>query len=767
MSHFCHNWRLSFGLAKVLVRLNIMSQSANTPLFLRWRLIKDHVARHLVTFGGLSVIIAIVLIFVYLLYVVIPMFEPADMEPVSTYTIPSLDKTLYLEMEEQSEVAMQVGNDSHLRFFDTRNGGMVKDVKLAVPEDLKVMAVGVGAPEGGLIGLALSNGKALVVKHAYAISYPDDKRLITPQVSYPLGEAPLDIDLEGLPITRLSLQMDEEQLTLVGVTPDRRILIRHDEKSESILDDESWESIYFTVPHPRDEVKYLLLDKQQRILYVGTDSGDLSFYDISDWEEGPRLVQHLSLVGRGESLTSLTFLTGDISLLVGSSSGTISQWFPVRGKDGNEVLTRIRDFTDFSQPVVSIMSEQQRKGFVATDASGQVGIFHATAHRTLLVAPVSERPVNFIGLGPRSNAMLLQDDKQFHFFRLRNEYPEISWSSLWGKVWYESYPEPDYIWQSSSSSNDFEPKLSLVPLSFGTFKAAFFAMLLAVPLSIMGAIYTAHFMSPKMRSTVKPTIEIMEALPTVILGFLAGLWLAPYIESHLPGIISLLLILPLGLLFAAWTWSKLPERIRHNIPDGWEAALLIPVVLIIGYFSMVMSPIVEGVFFGGDVQIWMRETLGINYDQRNSIVVGLAMGFAVIPTIFSIAEDAIFAVPKHLVQGSLALGATPWQTMMRVVLLTASPGIFSGVMIGLGRAVGETMIVLMATGNTPVMDFSIFEGMRTLSANIAVEMPESELGSTHYRVLFLAALVLFAFTFLFNTIAEIVRQRLRKRYSSL
>ena len=157
----------------------------------------------------------------------------------------------------------------------------------------------------------------------------------------------------------------------------------------------------------------------------------------------------------------------------------------------------------------------------------------------------------------------------------------------------------------------------------------------------------------------------------------------------------------------------------------------------------------------------------ISYDQRNALVVGVAMGFAVIPTIFSIAEDAVFGVPKSLSDGSLALGATRWQTMMRVVLPTASPGIFSGLMIGLGRAVGETMIVLMATGNTPVMDWNIFEGMRTLAANIAVEMPESEVNSSHYRILFLAALVLFTFTFVVNTGAEIVRQRLREKYSSL
>ena len=143
------------------------------------------------------------------------------------------------------------------------------------------------------------------------------------------------------------------------------------------------------------------------------------------------------------------------------------------------------------------------------------------------------------------------------------------------------------------------------------------------------------------------------------------------------------------------------------------------------------------------------------------------MGFAVIPTIFSIAEDAVFSVPKQLSQGSLALGATPWQTLVRVVLPTASPGMFSAVMIGMGRAVGETMIVLMATGNTPIMDMSIFQGMRTLSANIAVEMPESEVGSTHFRLLFLSGLVLFLFTFFFNTLAEVVRQRLRRKYSTL
>jgi phosphate transport system permease protein len=307
----------------------------------------------------------------------------------------------------------------------------------------------------------------------------------------------------------------------------------------------------------------------------------------------------------------------------------------------------------------------------------------------------------------------------------------------------------------------------LTPLVFGTLKAAFYAMLVAMPLALMGAIYTAYFMTSKMRQYVKPTIELMGALPTVILGFLAGLWLAPIIEEYLAGLFALFMLVPVTVMLFAFVWQYLPKAILQKIPEGWEAAILIPVIILGSWFAISVSVPFEAMVFHGTLRDWFKNEWGIGYDQRNALVVGIAMGFAVIPSIFSIAEDAIFSVPKHLTVGSLALGATPWQTMIKVVLLTASPGIFSAVMIGLGRAVGETMIVLMATGNTPVMDFSVFQGLRTLAANIAVEMPESEVDSTHYRVLFLAALVLFMFTFVFNTLAEIVRQRLREKYSSL
>ena len=737
---------------------------------MQWRRFKDRLAHYMVAVGGIGVIASIVLIFVYLLYIVLPLFAPASIERVAEYPLPQdSGQTLYLGMEEQAETAVRVTDTGQVQFLGTTTGEVQKTESLPLPEGVAISSFAAGSPESAILAVGLSNGQAIVFKYHFEVSFPDDKRLLTPVIEYPLGEEPLLLDWGKHPLQTLAVQLDEENATLVAVTDDQRLMMTSMSREESLMEDEaSWSEPDTTViAQTHKDISFILLDKNQRNLYLANSTGELSFYDISD-KADPLLVQHIFLLEGHNRLKSLQLLAGDISLLAGDAQGNISQWFPVQDAEGRRVLRSIRGFSDFSQPVTAIAPEYTRKGFLAVDASGRAGLFHTTAENTLLVQRISDAEITRAAMAPRANAMLLEDaQRRLYFYHIDNEHPEVSMSALWGKVWYESYPEPDYIWQSSSASNDFEPKLSLVPISFGTIKAAFYAMLFAIPLAVMGAIFTAQFMSPRMRRLVKPSIEIMEALPTVILGFLAGLWLAPFMEANLPGIFSILLIMPLGLLLFAYSWQQLPDNIRHRIPDGWEAALLIPVVIALVYLCVIASPLLEDAFFGGDMPGWLRNELGINYDQRNALVVGLAMGFAVIPTIFSIAEDAIFAVPKHLVQGSLALGATPWQTLIRVVLLTASPGIFSAIMIGMGRAVGETMIVLMATGNTPVMDFSIFEGMRTLSANIAVEMPESEVDSTHYRVLFLAAVVLFTFTFIFNTAAEVVRQRLRERYSNL
>jgi phosphate transport system permease protein len=291
-----------------------------------------------------------------------------------------------------------------------------------------------------------------------------------------------------------------------------------------------------------------------------------------------------------------------------------------------------------------------------------------------------------LALAPRANGLLVEGaGGRVNRLEIHNEHPEISFSSLWRKVWYENYQQPEYVWQSSAATNEFEPKFSLTPLVFGTIKAALYAMLFAIPLALMGAAYTAYFMSPQLRQWVKPSIEIMAALPTVILGFLAGLWFAPWVEEHLVDLFMMVLLIPPGLLLFAWGWHRAFLTREAPIPEGWEPLLLIPPLLGLVVLASWLGDPVQILLFQGDLRTWLSNEAGISYDQRNALVVGCAMGFAVIPTIFSIAEDAVFGVPKSLSDGSLALGATPWQTLLFVVLPTASPGIFSALMIGLGR----------------------------------------------------------------------------------
>ncbi|HTF56273.1 MAG TPA: ABC transporter permease subunit, partial [Planctomycetota bacterium] len=349
-----------------------------------------------------------------------------------------------------------------------------------------------------------------------------------------------------------------------------------------------------------------------------------------------------------------------------------------------------------------------------------------------------------------------------------NPHPEVNLRTLFGPVWYEGYTGPEYVWQSTGgSTDDFEPKFSLTPLIFGTLKGTMYALLIAVPLAILGALYTALFMHPMLRSYVKPTVEVMAALPSVVLGFLAGLWLAPAMERIMPGIGLMFIVLPASCLGAMALFRLLPEGLRHRHGEKMELFFLVPALLVAGWICLQLNAPLEKLLFGGDFRQWWYTTSGLKFEQRNALVVGFAMGFAVIPIIFTISEDALSNVPRHLSSGSLALGATRWQTAVRVVLPAASPGIFSAVMIGFGRVVGETMIVLMATGNTAIMEWNIFNGFRTLSANIAVEIPEAPHGGTLYRTLFLGALLLFFATFIVNTAAELVRQRMRRRYAQL
>jgi len=744
-----------------------MTSNPNKPSFNtdRSRLFKDRFAQFSITAGGIMVLIALLLIFFYLLYVVQPIFESAKVETRDSFGLNNAEQIVGLGVEEQTEVAFLLSKTGAVDFYSVEKQTFGKKLtSLPVTLDAKVSSFAKSAPFQGQYAYGLENGSAVIVVPKFLVTFPNNKRKLTPRLDYPLGELSLVVDEQGAAISQFAFSHYEEKTAIVAQTVDKRVMFSSFVAEENMFTGEIEWQVERTDLDIDGRIDQLLMSPDTTRTFVRT-ANQIYIYDTR-FPSDVELIQVLAANEENANLVSAELLAGANSLMLANDNGEVSQWFEVNTDDGRE-YQKIRAFETTKQNKLDIFTEFYRRTFFTTSSNGELGLYYTTSEAKLWQGKVSDGAIENFAIAPRSNAALILADNKLTVVDIHNEHPEVTWSALWQEVWYEGYPEPGYIWQSTSASDDFESKFSLVPISFGTIKAAMYAMLFAVPIALSAAIYTAYFMSSELRKVVKPTVEIMEALPTVILGFLAGLWLAPLIEEHLPAIVGLLIMLPLGIIATAYGWTKLPAGIRHRIPEGSHSILLIPVVLLIGWLAFAMSGAIELWMFDGNVRQYLTNELGMTFDQRNSLVVGIAMGFAVIPTIFSIAEDAVFSVPKHLSNGSLALGATQWQTLVSVVLLTASPGIFSAVMMGLGRAVGETMIVLMATGNTPIMDWSIFQGMRTLAANIAVEMPESEVGSSHYRILFLAAFVLFIFTFIFNTVAEFVRQQLRDKYSSM
>jgi phosphate transport system permease protein len=216
-------------------------------------------------------------------------------------------------------------------------------------------------------------------------------------------------------------------------------------------------------------------------------------------------------------------------------------------------------------------------------------------------------------------------------------------------------------------------------------------------------------------------------------------------------LLAILIGAPIAILAALFTSSFAPKWSKEILKPAIEILAGFPSV-VIGFFALVtLASLLQGVF-------------GYQY-RLNAFLGGVAMSLAVIPIVFTVAEDALTAVPKYLREASLALGATKWQTALFVTLPAATPGVFAAVLLGFGRAFGETMIVLMATGNAALISANLFEPVRTMSATIGAEMAEVVFGDTHYNVLFLLGSILFLFTFSLNAVAEVfIRQRLLKRF---
>jgi phosphate transport system permease protein len=759
----------------------------------------DRLARWVIVAGGLTVIASVIAILVLIVSVTAPLFRGARSRELARVPLPASEGSRHtpcavadgtrrvpatllavgidMPLGEQSPVAHVLGADGHVTFVDLATGASTAR-QAAPPPSPGSRVVAVERHAGSRYSLLWSDGAvSLIEVLAAAQAGPQGGSELRGAVKE-LASIPAE---PGQAAVAALLRVSAiGTTTCVRLLPSGGIAVFRIAVSENLLGEKETTSKPLAIDTAGlTPISAITMDTDGGVLYVGTRSGQLARWQFAP-EGNLKAAERFTAFHDGRAVTALAMVFGDVSLAVGDDRGGLSVWFPVR-REGKALLTQVHTLASHAGAVREILPSLRTKSLLSIGDDGSVHLDHVTSQRHLLSWNLPAAPAR-IGFAPRGDGWIAltpvghvsnvpgtletcPTDCELVAWDIDAPHPEVSWKTLFGKVHYEGYSEADWSWQTTGG-DDFEAKLSLVPLISGTLKGTAYAMLLAVPLALLGAVYTSYFTTPGFKQAIKPTVEIMAAIPSVVLGFLVALWLAPIVERWILAVFLAFVTLPATLVAFLAVW-QLVRRYdwAKRIENGYEFLVLVPVILLGVWLAVLLAPWVESIVFDGHFRLWLYQSLGMRYDQRNCIIIAFGLGFAVIPIIFSIAEDSLSSVPYTLSASSMALGASRWQTLWRVVLPSASPGIFAGIMIGFGRAVGETMIVLMATGNTPILDWSPFNGMRTLSANIAVEIVEAPVGGTLYRVLFLCAVLLFLLTFALNTAAELVRQRLRQRYS--
>ncbi len=750
--------------------------------------------------GGALVIIAVCTIFIFILMQILPLFRGASVRATGTVPVPAGDY-LALGIDEWGQLPFLVERSGKAVFIPVDEGAAAATHDLKLEAGRSIAAAHYDALSHQLM-LGLDDGRLLVSEILYSSADRDGRQVIESGIKQVFdlrfGElaAPIvDVAFRDAGSAKLAaaiLDVDGARsvraLTLVQpVVLGRKGTV----KVGADLD---------LTPELAGTPVRVLVNASADSVVVATTEGEIFCFAVG--EDGFALRQRFAPFADAPTPTiaSIDFLLGGVSLVLTGADGRNEIWslhhpageherrfgrvatldpLPGGGATWYDASVRNKAFLFGNDHSASLRfaTTGHRRWEHKLDGPVAAGVINGKYDRLVLLDQATVEKTSPEKASPDQASPVKAS--QLRVFALSDPHPESSFATFFGKIWYEGASKPEYTWQSSGGSDDFEPKLSLVPLVVGTLKGTFFALLFAVPIALLAAVYTSEFMRPRFKLYVKPVMELMASLPSVVLGFIAALWLAPLIETRVPTIICAVALVPLVAMGFGWTWARLPVRMRAWLGQGYEFLVFVPILLASVWLAALLGPLLESAICRvpigdpqagqtiADFRLWWPYITGSPFEQRNALIVGFVMGFAVIPIIYTISEDSLSGVPKALRSGSLALGASRWQTAFQVVVPTASAGIFSAVMIGLGRAVGETMIMVMATGNTPIMDMNIFSGMRTLSANIAVELPEAPAHSTLFRALFLGAFLLFLMTFAVNTIAELLRQWLREKYKTV
>jgi phosphate transport system permease protein len=851
----------------------------------------DQLATLAITAGGLSVIAAVLGICVYLVYVTVPLLSPGRAE-IDHRADPGLDAFAGVLLDEYMRSAAWLLPNGDAQQRSLINGRLAGSVDSPFAENARVLSF--DATEGVVVAESAAGLEWGEIGFDYELISADepppfaerldDGRFRVASVAYETEDV-----IEGEAGFRLAdVLTDRRRTTVAAIDAEGRVSLWTIRRSRALVGGGASGSVVeidtSDIEPVTSAVGLRLLD-DNRCVVVRLDG---SFVRLQIGRDSAEVIETGRLWENRVEVSTVATLLGRRTLVAGTADGRIGTWWvgadPMDSSDPGRMVSG-PPLRRIDAAVTALEPSQRDRTLLVGDDRGGVRFLHASSGKTIAVLETGS-PVRAVAPAPKLDGFLALTDAGQVVGSLDVGHPDVTPRSLFGGMLYEGQLEPMYVYQASGATDAAEPKLSLVPLIFGTIKATVVSMLFAAPIAILAAIYTSEFLSARFRKWVKPLIETMASLPSVVLGFVAAMVVAPFIADHLGVVLTGFAVVPATVLVVSGLVG-----LRSNSKSEAHGSSMLPVYVIAAAAAGVLlsvalaDPLERSLFgpsrgdlltlagsvetdangtrpveptdpaaaervdslasefgrpavmvkswlsgvYGGALPGWValaapsialvfaiigwplmlrrfpsvgdarweplarvgvsalvglalgvvvatlldqsgldpRESILGVFTQRNTFVIGIVMGFAIIPIIYTISDDALQSVPGHLRAASYGAGATRWQTAVRVVMPVAASGIFSATMIGLGRAVGETMIVLMATGNTPIMEWNIFEGLRTLSANIAVELPEAERGGTHYRLLFLCGVVLFVMTFVVNTTAEIVRQRFRKRNALL
>ncbi|MDE2742628.1 MAG: hypothetical protein OXI58_13635, partial [Gemmatimonadota bacterium] len=509
----------------------------------------DWLAGRCISIGGIGIIAAVMGIFFFVLSEAWPLFRSPE---ITSEKARQVAGPFAIGLDPYYQTAYAVGPQG-VDLLRLDNGQVISRERPAELTGRKVTAA--QRMPNDVLALGTDDGHLLVARIRFQLDYSSGQRQVVTQF---VVERLIAVDPAGESLVQVAFREgDDGRSVAAAITASGRLVVMVAEQQQGLLGPGERQARQYELTANLDgKATQVLLDGRIRQLLVGTDQGQVYEWRLGAVEQAPAFVGHIAV--SEVAVSALTYALGEVSLVVGDAAGHVSTWFKVE-ENGQRSYRKIHAFVSHASAVTHIAASTRDKQFLTTDAEGAIALHHLTSEQTAFQLR-SDSPVTALVFAPKADGFLaLGQDGWLRRFALDHPHPEISAAILFGSIWYEGYGGREYVWQSTGGTDEFEPKLSLVPLILGTAKGTFYALLFALPLAVLAAIYTAEFASPRVQGLVKPAVEVMASLPSVILGFLAGLWLAPLLESHLLGTLLLMPAVPTVVIAAAWGWQYAPE----------------------------------------------------------------------------------------------------------------------------------------------------------------------------------------------------------------